>query len=157
MQYDILNSLGPVSRVGTRLVYLSTCSSTNDVLKAMAEAGASEGTVLVAGEQTRGKGRRGRSFASAAGKGVYLSALLRPELPMEALMPLTGFTAAAMSRAVLRVADVRPQIKWVNDLVLNGKKLCGILTESAFSANGQPGYIVVGIGLNVNYDPDDFP
>ena len=157
MQQDILSALGPVRRVGRQITYLSTCSSTNDLMKAMAEEGAREGTVLVAGEQTRGKGRLGRSFTSAAGKGVYLSALLRPDLPPEALLPLTGFTAEAMVRAVRRVADPEPGIKWVNDLLLHGKKICGILTESAFSSGGRLKYVVVGVGLNVNYDLADFP
>ena len=157
MQQRILSHLGPVARVGTKLTYLATVSSTNDLLKAMAEEGAVEGTVVVAGEQTRGRGRLGRSFTSAAGKGIYLSALLRPELSPQALLPLTGFVAEAMARAILRAAGVRAQIKWVNDLILNGRKLCGILTESAFSAGGCFPYVVVGVGLNVNYDWADFP
>ena len=157
MQQRILSHLGPVARVGTQLTYLDTCPSTNDLMKAMAEAGAADGTVLVAGEQTRGKGRLGRSFTSAANKGVYLSALLRPDLPPEALLPLTGFTAEAMGGAVRRVTGTEPGIKWVNDLLLNGKKICGILTESAFGAGGRLQYVVVGVGLNVNYDMADFP
>ncbi len=157
MRQEILAHLGPVARVGTQLTYLDTVSSTNDLLKAMAAEGAAEGTVVIAGEQTRGKGRLGRSFTSAAGKGIYLSALLRPDLPPEALLPLTGFTAEAVVRAVSRAAGAEAQIKWVNDLILNGKKLCGILTESAFSAGGRLKYVVVGVGLNVNYDQNDFP
>lgn len=157
MQKEIQAALPPLARVGTQLTWLATCSSTNDLLKAMAEEGAAEGTVLVAGEQTRGKGRLGRNFTSAAGKGVYLSALLRPDLPPEALLPLTGFTAEAMRRAVLKATGAEAQIKWVNDLVLHGRKLCGILTESAFSAGGRLKYMVVGIGLNVNYELADFP
>ncbi len=157
MQHAILSRLGPIARVGKQLTCLDTCSSTNDLLKTMAEAGAEEGTVVVAGEQTRGKGRLGRSFTSAAGKGVYLSALLRPELPPETLLPLTGFTAEAMRRAVLRVSGATAGIKWVNDLLLNQKKICGILTESTFSAGGRLKYLVVGVGLNVNYDREDFP
>ena len=157
MQQKIMTHLGPVARVGTQLTCLSTVSSTNDLLQAMAEEGAAEGTVLVAGEQTRGKGRLGRSFTSAAGKGIYLSALLRPELSPEALLPLTGFVAEAMVRAVARAAGAEARIKWVNDLILNGRKLCGILTESAFSSAGRLKYVVVGIGLNVNYETEDFP
>lgn len=157
MQQQIVAALGPVARVGRHITYLPSCPSTNDVLKAMAEAGAREGTVLLAGEQTRGRGRLGRSFTSAAGKGVYLSALLRPDLPPEALLPLTGFVAEAMVRAIRRVTGAEPGIKWVNDLILHGRKLCGILTESAFSAGGRLKYVVVGVGLNVNYDGADFP
>ncbi|MBQ6146977.1 MAG: biotin--[Clostridia bacterium] len=157
MQHAILSALPPVARIGQRISYLPTCSSTNDLLKAMAEEGAPEGTVLVAGEQTRGKGRLGRSFTSAAGKGIYLSALLRPDLPPTALLPLMGFTAEAMVRAVEAATGAEARIKWVNDLVLNGRKICGILTESAFSAGGRLRYVVVGVGLNVNYDLTDFP
>ena len=157
MLHEIRAALGPVVRVGQEITYVPTCPSTNDLLKAMAEDGAGEGTVLIAGEQTRGKGRSGRSFTSAPGKGVYLSALLRPDLPPEALLPLTGFTAEAMARAVYRVTGVQPGVKWVNDLLLNGKKICGILTESAFSVGGRPKYVVVGVGLNVNYETRDFP
>ena len=148
--------LGPVERIGTNILYRDSVTSTNDLLKAMAEEGAPEGTVLLAGEQTRGKGRLGRRFASAAGQGIYLSALLRPELPPEKLLPLTGFTAEAMVRAVRRVTGAEARIKWVNDLILNGKKLCGILTESAFF-EGRLRYVAVGVGLNVNCDLDDFP
>lgn len=157
MQQQILSHLGPVARVGTKLTYLATVPSTNDFLKAMAEEGAAEGTVVVAGEQTRGKGRLGRSFTSAADQGIYLSALLRPELSPQALLPLTGFTAEAMARAIFRTTGAQAQIKWVNDLILNGRKLCGILTESALSAGGGVPYVVVGVGLNVNYDRADFP
>ena len=157
MEREILSRLGPVARVGKQVSYLASCPSTNDLLKAMAEEGAAEGTVLLAGEQTRGKGRLGRSFTSAAGKGVYLSALLRPDLPPESLLPLTGFAAEAVARAVRRATGAQVRIKWVNDLILNGKKLCGILTESAFSAGGGLRYVVVGVGLNVNHRPEDFP
>lgn len=157
MEREILARLRPVQRIGREVLYREAVTSTNDLLKAMAEAGAAEGTVLLAGAQTRGKGRLGRSFTSAAGKGIYLSALLRPDLPPDRLLPLTGYTAEAMVRAVGRVTGAQARIKWVNDLILNGKKLCGILTESAFSAGGRLKYVVVGVGLNVNYDRDDFP
>lgn len=156
MENEIRAHLGPVKRVGTRVLYRDTVTSTNDLLKTLAAEGAPEGTVLLAGAQTRGKGRLGRQFTSAAGKGIYLSALLRPDLPPEALLPLTGFTAEAMVRAVRRAAGAEAGIKWVNDLILNGKKLCGILTESVFE-RGRLACVVVGVGLNVNYDPDDFP
>lgn len=156
MEREILACLGPVERIGKRVLYRDSVASTNDLLKAMAEEGAPEGTVLIAGAQTKGKGRLGRSFTSAAGKGVYLSALLRPELDPEQLLPLTGFTAEAMVRAVRRVTGAEAGIKWVNDLILNGKKLCGILTESVFS-QGRLSCVIVGVGLNVNYDREDFP
>ena len=158
MLHAIRSALGPVARVGKEITYLPTCPSTNDLLKAMAEAGAGEGTVLVAGEQTRGKGRLGRSFTSAAGKGVYLSALLRPQLPPERLLPLMGFTAEAMGRAVRRVAGAEAGIKWVNDVFCRGKKVCGILTEASLDLeSGGLQYAIVGIGVNLYPPAGGFP
>ena len=149
--------LGATERVGRTLRCFASVDSTNDYLKRVAAEGAPDGAVAVADEQTGGKGRRGRSFASLAGKGVYLSALLRPDVEPRRLLPLTGFAAVAVCSAVERVAGVRPRIKWTNDLVLGGKKLCGILTE--LSVEGESGalqYAVVGIGVNVLHAREDF-
>ena len=160
---DVLNEqtvrsfLGGVQVVGGRIDCFDTIDSTNAYLKRIAFDGAPDGTVAVAAEQTSGRGRRGRTFQSAAGKGVYLSVLLRPELTPAQLMPLTGLVAVAMSRAVDRVGGTNVQIKWTNDLVLNGRKLCGILTE--LSVEGETGalqYVVPGIGINVSQCEEDF-
>jgi len=150
--------LGATARVGARLDCLRSVDSTNSYLKRIAAEGAPDGTVAAADEQTGGRGRRGRSFASPAGKGIYLSALLRPELPPAALMTLTGFTAVAICDAIERTWAVRPRIKWTNDLVLGGRKLCGILTE--LSIEGESGavqYAIPGIGVNVTQTREDFP
>ena len=150
-------ALGEVRIVGRRIDCFASIDSTNDYLKRIAADGAPDGTVAVAAEQTAGRGRRGRSFQSAADQGVYLSALLRPQLGAGALLPLTGLCAAAMCSAVERVCAVRPKIKWTNDLVLNGKKLCGILTEMSLEAEtGRLQYLVVGIGVNVLHEAVDF-
>ena len=156
---DVLNEqtvrsfLGGVQVVGGRIDCFDTIDSTNAYLKRIAFDGAPDGTVAVAAEQTSGRGRRGRTFQSAAGKGVYLSVLLRPELTPAQLMPLTGLVAVAMSRAVDRVGGTNVQIKWTNDLVLGKKKLCGILTELSVSLETQePEYVVIGIGINVFND-----
>lgn len=149
--------LGGVQVVGGRIDCFDSIDSTNAYLKRIALDGAPDGTVAVAAEQTSGRGRRGRTFQSAAGKGVYLSVLLRPELTPAQLMPLTGLVAVAMSRAVDRVGGTNVQIKWTNDLVLNGRKLCGILTE--LSVEGETGalqYVVPGIGINVSQCEEDF-
>ncbi len=149
--------LGNTKRVGSALLCFDCIDSTNACLKRLASEGAADGTVAVADEQTGGRGRRGRSFQSPAGKGVYLSVLLRPPVEPNRLLPLTGFVAAAVCDAVERVAGVRPQIKWTNDLVLGGKKLCGILTE--LSVEGESGalqYVVTGIGVNVAHTREDF-
>ena len=132
--------------------------STNSYLKRIAAEGAPDGAVAVADEQTAGRGRRGRSFSSGPGRGVYLSALLRPQLAPEKILPLTALGAVAACDAVERTCGVRPQIKWTNDLVLNGKKLSGTLTE--LSLEGESGalqYAVIGIGVNCNNASEDFP
>ena len=132
--------------------------STNSYLKRIAAEGAPDGAVAVADEQTAGRGRRGRSFSSSPGRGVYLSALLRPQLAPEKILPLTALGAVAACDAVERTCGVRPQIKWTNDLVLNGKKLSGTLTE--LSLEGESGalqYAVIGIGVNCNNASEDFP
>lgn len=136
---------------------LDEIDSTNSYLKREALAGAPHGTVAVAECQSAGRGRMTRSFQSPAGRGVYLSVLLRPQLPPEELLGVTGMTAVAVCSAVERAAGVRPRIKWTNDLVLNGKKLCGILTELA--VEGETGItqsLVIGAGVNVSHTPEDF-
>ena len=149
--------MGPVETVGKRIDCFDSIDSTNAYLKRIALDGAPDGTVAVAAEQTSGRGRRGRSFQSAAGKGVYLSILLRPKLAPSQLMPLTGLIAVAMSRAVDRVAGTHSQIKWTNDLILNSRKLCGILTElSVEGETGELQYVVAGIGFNVSQREEDF-
>lgn len=136
---------------------LEEIDSTNSYLKREALAGAPHGTVAVANSQSAGRGRMTRSFQSPPGKGVYLSILLRPHLPPEALMGVTGMTAVAVCDAVERAAGVRPQIKWTNDLVLNGRKLCGILTELAVEGEtGLTQSLVIGAGVNVSHTPEDF-
>ncbi len=137
---------------------LETVDSTNDYLKTRAQTGAEEGLVAVANEQTRGKGRLGRSFSSPADRGIYLSMLLRPTGAPQDIANITALIAVAMADAIAAVAGIRPGIKWVNDLVLNGKKLCGILTEmSVEGETGRVQHAVVGIGVNVRETAEDFP
>ena len=143
-EQTVRSYLGPVETVGKRIDCFDSIDSTNAYLKRIALDGAPDG-------------RRGRSFQSAAGKGVYLSILLRPKLAPSQLMPLTGLIAVAMSRAVDRVAGTHSQIKWTNDLILNGRKLCGILTElSVEGETGELQYVVAGIGFNVSQREEDF-
>lgn len=143
--------LSPGCPVGGTLHCFASVDSTNSFLKRIAADGAPHGTAALADEQTAGRGRRGRSFTSGAGCGVYLSVLLRPRLSAQQLLPLTGFAAVAVCRAVERIAPVDVQIKWTNDLLLGGKKLCGILTELALGGEGgAPQYVVLGAGVNVN-------
>jgi BirA family biotin operon repressor/biotin-[acetyl-CoA-carboxylase] ligase len=129
--------------------YFDTIDSTNSYAKKLAADGAPHGTVIVAGQQTDGRGRMGRSFSSNRGVGVYLSVILRPNCKATALMHLTCAVAVAACDAIQKVSGFRPQIKWINDLIAQGKKLGGILTElSVDPATGYVNYAVVGIGIN---------
>lgn len=132
-------------------------TSTNDILKQLARQGAPQGTALVAGHQSAGHGRRGRSFTSPQGMGVYLSMLLRPGCPPGELMHLTCAVAVAMCDAVEAAAGFRPGIKWTNDLVCGKRKLGGILTELLFDSAGTLEGCVIGIGINCAQQPEDFP
>lgn len=138
------------------LQWYDTIDSTNSQAKALAASGAPHGTVLVAGHQTGGRGRLGRSFSSPSGMGVYLSVILRPNCPPGQLMHLTCATAVAMCNAVEQAAGFRPGIKWTNDLVYGSKKLGGILTELSATAKVVD-YAIVGIGINCRQQASDFP
>lgn len=133
--------------------------STNAVLRSLAEQGAPEGTAVIAGAQSRGRGRYGRSFYSPGDTGIYLSLLLRPvHATPKQTVTLTAAAAAAMCQAMEVVSGVCPQIKWVNDIFLHEKKVCGILTEAAFSLEtGAPEYVVIGVGVNVYAPKEGFP
>jgi len=133
-------------------------TSTNTLLKEAAAGGASEGTVLIAEEQTGGRGRMGRNFYSPAKTGIYMSILLRPKLTADDALFITTSAAVAVARAIEKTTGYDAKIKWVNDIYCNGKKVCGILTEAGvdFEGGGLE-YCIVGIGLNVARPLDDFP
>ena len=138
--------------------YFDTIDSTNTYAKAAAAAGAPEGTVILSGHQTAGRGRMGRSFSSPAHMGIYLSVILRPNCPPEALMHLTCAAGLAASDAVTKVTGQTPGIKWTNDLILNRRKLGGILTElSIHPGTGLVEWAVIGIGINCCQTAADFP
>jgi len=124
-------------------------NSTNTRAKQLAELGAEEGTLVVAEEQTAGKGRRGRGWNSGPGTSVYMSIVLRPQTDPAAVPGITLVSALATVKAIRHCCNVEPLIKWPNDIVLGGKKICGILTEMS-SEPGYINYVVTGIGINVN-------
>ncbi len=141
-----------------RVVLLDEVDSTNNYAKQLAAGGAPAGTIVIAERQTGGRGRLGRSFASPPGLGLYLSAIFRPEAPPSSLLHLTAVVAEAAVEAIQEAADIRPGIKWTNDLVLERRKLVGILTELSLSAeSGLVDYVVTGIGTNCNHTAEDFP
>ena len=138
------------------IIRLDTVDSTNTYAKGLAKQGAPHGTVVLAGHQTGGRGRLGRSFSSPPGMGVYCSVILRPDCPPENLLHLTVMMAEAARRAVAESTGLSPDIKWVNDLVLDGKKVCGILTELEATPT-KTDFAVVGVGINCCQAREDFP
>nr|WP_325185627.1 biotin--[acetyl-CoA-carboxylase] ligase [uncultured Oscillibacter sp.] len=154
---EIRSFLGETALVGRTLQCFDELDSTNLRAKQLALAGAPDGAVVTADCQTAGRGRMDRSFQSPRGKGVYLTALLRPDLPPERLLPVTAMAGVAVCDAVEELCGVRPGLKWPNDPVLGGKKLCGILTELSLEGEtGRVQYLVLGIGVNVGQTAGDF-
>lgn len=144
--------------VGRPLIFLEEVNSTNDYVKALAAEGGANGTAVLARRQTAGKGRLGRRFESPAEKGVYFTLLLRPDIQIGTLNRITLLTAVAVADAIEELTGVRPGIKWINDLYLSGKKLCGILTEcSVEGETGRVSYVAVGVGINLHQTAEDFP
>lgn len=144
------------SRWGGHLHILSTVASTQEEAKRLAEAGAPEGTTVLAEEQTGGRGRQGKKWHSPFGKGVWMSVILRPELPLMSTPQLTLMAGVAVCRAIRRVSGVEAGIKWPNDLLAGERKICGILVESALRDN-KLAYCIAGIGISVNLTRDDYP
>ena len=137
---------------------LDCVTSTNDILKEMTLHGAKEGTVVIAKEQSAGKGRKGRSFYSPANSGLYMSILLRPSFAPRQAALLTPMTAIAVAESIEELTDKKIDIKWVNDLLLDGKKICGILTEASIVSDGSHmEYVIVGIGVNLSDPKNGFP
>lgn len=135
---------------------LDMVDSTNSYAKMLARQGAPHGTAVLAEAQTGGRGRLGRQFSSPRSLGLYCSVVLRYDLPPERLFLLTPLMAEAARQAVVACTGLEPQVKWINDLVLHGRKLCGILTELGMRGSALD-YVVVGIGLNCNQQAADFP
>ena len=137
-----------------------TVASTNIIARELAINGAESGTVVIAEEQTSGYGRNGKSFFSPYGTGIYMSIILNLKKEKKIFNSSFITTAAAMavSKSIEEISNENTQIKWVNDVFINGKKVCGILTEGAFSfEDGKLDYAVIGIGVNVNFPKDGFP
>jgi BirA family biotin operon repressor/biotin-[acetyl-CoA-carboxylase] ligase len=138
------------------LYILPVTTSTNDIVKGLAQSGAPEGTVVVAEQQTRGRGRYGRTFASPAGVGIYLSLLVRPQVETVRLPPLTLAVAVATAEALVQYCALPVHLKWPNDVEIHGKKVAGILTEAVLGAGVSP-VAIIGIGINVNTTLEHLP
>ncbi|MBR3282455.1 MAG: biotin--[Ruminococcus sp.] len=136
--------------LGRNIILFDEIDSTNNEAKKIAAAGETHGTVVIADRQTMGKGRMGRSFVSPAGTGVYMSVIIRPDISVESAGLITSAAAVAAAEAVEKVCGQKIMIKWVNDLYLNDKKICGILTEASMGLEMKAlDYAVIGIGINV--------
>jgi BirA family biotin operon repressor/biotin-[acetyl-CoA-carboxylase] ligase len=137
-------------------IYLEKTTSTNQIAKEkLAEL--PHGSAIFAEEQTAGRGRFGREFRSPAGTGIYMSIIINCQLSIVNCQLLTPAAAVAVCRAVKARTSKSPQIKWVNDVLLDGRKICGILSESVGAVNNRPNCIIVGIGINFTTDFTDFP
>ena len=144
--------------LGDTLHWFDTIDSTNTKAKQLAGQGAPQGSVVIADHQTGGRGRLGRSFSSPAGMGIYLSIILRPGCKPERMMHLTCAAGVAVCDALEKCMGLRPGIKWTNDIVYNGKKLGGILTElSVNTKTGLVDYAIIGVGINCCQKEKDFP
>jgi BirA family biotin operon repressor/biotin-[acetyl-CoA-carboxylase] ligase len=136
--------------------YFDRTDSTNLRAKAMAADGAPEGTLVIAEEQTQGRGRRGRDWFSPPGAGIYLSLIIRPAILPQEAPRFALLTAAAVAAAVRDTTTVEARIKWPNDILAGGRKLGGILTELSMDMD-KVEYMIIGMGINVNLDREDFP
>jgi BirA family biotin operon repressor/biotin-[acetyl-CoA-carboxylase] ligase len=135
---------------------LDSVDSTQNIAQRLAEEGAPEGTLVIAEQQTSGRGRLGRSWISPMGKGVWMSLVLRPDIPLQFASQLTLLTAVALCRGLKSLAPLEIGIKWPNDLLIDGKKISGILLEST-AEEDRLRYVIAGIGVGVNLAEEDYP
>ena len=153
---DVISKAELESRIGTKwagrdVIYFAKTDSTNLRAKAAGEQGRPHGTLFVADQQTAGRGRRGRGWESPDGENVYMTLLLRPQISPDKASMLTLVMALSVMEGVWQACQVQTEIKWPNDLVINGKKISGILTEMNAEVD-YIHYVVIGVGINVNQD-----
>lgn len=152
------NKLAPeLIEYNGRIIVLDETDSTNNYAKNLASQGAEHGTTVLAESQNSGKGRLGRTFVSPEKKGLYMSVILRPDFSLEFSPLITSAVSVAVAESIEQLADCHTQIKWVNDIYINNKKICGILTEASLGLEyNSLDYAVVGIGVNVlSHDFDE--
>jgi BirA family transcriptional regulator, biotin operon repressor / biotin---[acetyl-CoA-carboxylase] ligase len=153
---DLFSRLGEVRVIGRDIRVFQETTSTNDVMEKLARDGVKEGVVAFAESQSKGRGRLGRTWISPARKGLWFSFLLRPNLNPQQTTQLIVATATALRRAIQIQANVQPAIKWPNDILVNGRKVAGILTELNAELDHIK-YVIVGVGIDVNHSAEDFP
>lgn len=153
---DLLARLGQTKVIGRDIRVFEETTSTNDVIEKLARDGVSEGVVVYAESQTKGRGRLGRKWISPARRGLWFSILLRPDLSPQMTTQLTVASATALRRAIKLQTGLSPEIKWPNDILIGGKKVAGILTEMSAELD-RVRYVVLGIGVDVNLAAHEFP
>ena len=153
---DLLARMSGDQIIGRDIRVFEETTSTNDVAEKLARDGVKEGVVVFAESQTKGRGRMGRRWVSPSKRGLWFSVLLRPELRPQASTQMTVAAATALVRAIERQTGLKPSIKWPNDILFNGRKAAGILTELAADSDSIR-HLIVGIGLDVNVAPEEFP
>lgn len=151
LDYESVKDLLHTKYIGRNIVYLEKTTSTNDIAKKLGDEGAVEGTVVIAEEQSAGRGRMGRKWATHRGDAIAMTLLLRPEIPVKDAPSITPILALSAVQGIMDSCQIECGIKWPNDVVLDRKKVSGILTEMK-AAGSMVGYIVVGIGLNINQE-----
>ncbi|MBI2229010.1 MAG: biotin--[acetyl-CoA-carboxylase] ligase [Deltaproteobacteria bacterium] len=153
---DIIQSELATKRLGTKFHYFQEIDSTNSYARRLADAGAPEGAVVIAEHQSDGRGRLGRSWESPPYRNLYFSLLLRPTLAPAHAPQITLMAAVALADTVAEFIVEPPAIKWPNDILLQGKKLAGILTESSCDAK-RIEFVILGIGVNLNFPRERMP
>lgn len=151
LDYENLRDFLSTRYIGRRVIYLEATTSTNDIAKKLGMEGEKEGLVVVAEQQTSGRGRMGRSWSTHSGEAIAMTMLLKPDIPVNQGPSITPLLAISIVKALKDLIGIEVGIKWPNDIVLGSKKLCGILTEMSIS-NGKINCIIVGMGLNVNQE-----
>jgi BirA family transcriptional regulator, biotin operon repressor / biotin---[acetyl-CoA-carboxylase] ligase len=144
------------ARIGRQLACLPETVSTNADAFRLAEAGAEEGTTVIADAQSNGKGRRGRVWSSPAGVNLYCSVVLRPAIMPHEAPQLTFLSAVAVARAIEQTTELKPEIKWPNDVLIDGRKVAGLLNEMSAETDGI-NFVILGIGINLNMTQAQFP
>jgi BirA family transcriptional regulator, biotin operon repressor / biotin---[acetyl-CoA-carboxylase] ligase len=153
---DLYSRLGRTRVIGREIQVFEETTSTNDLMGRLARGGVKEGVVIFAESQSKGRGRLGRRWISPARKGLWFSVLLRPDIQPQAATQLTIAAATALARAITLQTGIVPEIKWPNDILIRGKKIAGILTEMSAELDHLK-EVVLGIGIDVNLEANEFP
>lgn len=153
--FEIAYRLG-TEIIGRNVLYFDILDSTNSYAKKLATEGCEDGTVIIAGRQSAGRGRTGKTWESPQDKGIYLTVILKPLIPPEKIQLLTLAASVAAVDSIRSVCDVEAGIKWPNDIILDGRKVCGILTEMNCETD-LVNFVAIGIGINFSQIPGDFP